>query len=90
MSSMHLRLSLLVLVALAGCRGEPVPRDYQNNPPAMTAPVDDRSEAPSEVTGISPSEAQPSTGVEGTSAPYEPARAVNPEDTPAPKTTTSP
>ena len=59
-------LSSLFLIILAGCRGEPVPRDYQNNPPAMSHPVDSSAEAPSgQTTGTVVPE--PSYGAEGTS-----------------------
>jgi hypothetical protein len=61
----------LLLVALAGCRGEPVPRDYQNHPPAMTNPPQSSTETPS-AHGIGEAPPQPTTGVEGTAGPYEP------------------
>ncbi|HET7712039.1 MAG TPA: hypothetical protein VFL80_08940 [Thermoanaerobaculia bacterium] len=38
----------IVIALLAACRGEPVPRDYRNNPPAMTHPVDKKEDAPSQ------------------------------------------
>ena len=60
----------LLLIALAGCRGEPVPRDYQNHPPTMTNPPATKSEAPS-AHGIGDAPPQPTTGVEGTAGPYE-------------------
>lgn len=62
-------LCSLFLIALAGCRGEPVPRDYQNNPPALSHPVDSPAEAPNAPTTgtVVP---EPSYGAEGTSAPY--------------------
>ena len=66
-----------LLVALTACRGEPVPRDYQNAPPDMTHPPDTKTDAPSAgATGQAPP--QPSTGVEGTAGAYEP---VSPTDT---------
>src|SRR5437763_4396750 len=37
---------LLLVIALAACRGERTPRDYQNNPPAMTHPVDSSAQSP--------------------------------------------
>ena len=60
-----------IIAALAGCRGEPVPRDYQNAPPAMTHPPQTQSQTPS-AQGMGQAPPQPSSGVEGTSAPYEP------------------
>lgn len=59
------------LVALGACRGEPVPRDYQNAPPEASHPPQTQSQAPSEAaSGNAPP--QPSTGNEGTAGPYEP------------------
>ena len=57
-----------------GCSGEPVPRDYQNAPPAVTSPADSKLETPAQ-HGMGEPAPQPSSGVEGTSAPYEPANA---------------
>lgn len=58
------------ILMLSACRGEPVPRDYQNAPPAATNPPQTRSETPSVgATGQAPP--QPSTGNEGTAGPYE-------------------
>lgn len=82
---------VVILAALAGCRGEPVPRDYQNAPPDMTHPPASQTATPSgAATGQAPP--QPSTGVEGTAGPYEP---VQPDtntttipDTPPVSTTT--
>ena len=62
---------IAIIAALAGCRGEPVPRDYQNAPPAMTHPPQTQSETPS-AHGMGQAPPQPSSGVEGTSAPYQP------------------
>lgn len=68
-----LRTSLAIALLLAAaCRGEPVPRDYQNNPPAMTNPVDKAEQAPApQSSTVVP---EPSYGAEGTSAPYEPTK----------------
>lgn len=80
---MRIPIVVVALTLLLGaCRGEPVPRDYQNAPPDMTHPPDTKSDAPSTgATGQAPPE--PSSGVEGTSAPNKP---VTPP--PAPTTTT--
>jgi hypothetical protein len=89
-----MRISIVaVLLALTACRGEPVPRDYQNAPPAMTNPPQTQSQTPSAgATGQASPE--PSTGVEGTAGPYE---QLSPTDTstttmadtpPVPTTTT--
>lgn len=73
----------LLLVSLAGCRGENVPRDYQNAPPAMTHPPQSKEETPSAHSGSS-TPPQPSSGAEGTSAPAQP---VNPPVTDSATTT---
>lgn len=62
--------ALAVLGLLAGCRGEPVPRDYQNTP-TNTRSTDDREDAPTAEWGTATPE--PDATAEGTSAPYEPA-----------------
>ena len=64
-------LILAIIAALSACRGEPVPRDYQNAPPAMTHPPQTQSQTPS-AQGMGKAPPLPSTGAEGTAAPYEP------------------
>jgi hypothetical protein len=60
----RLPLTMAVLVfLLCACRGEPVPRDYQNNPPDMTHPPLKSSQTPS-ANGMPAAAPQPSTGVE--------------------------
>jgi hypothetical protein len=59
-----------------GCRGESVPRDYQNTPPAVTHPADDPAEAPGAANSTAMPE--PTSGAEGTSAPYEPTQGTAP------------
>jgi hypothetical protein len=61
----------LATLLLVGCRGEPVPRDYQNAPPNMTDAPKSKAETPSG-HGMGQAPPQPSTGVEGTAGPYEP------------------
>ena len=81
---MRFFLLLVLAIALAACRGEPVPRDYQNHPSTMTNPPATKGETPGgHNLGNTPP--QPSTGVEGTTGPYEP---VNP--TAGEQTTTVP
>jgi hypothetical protein len=75
-------LIAIIITALAGCRGEPVPRDYQNAPPAMTHPPQSKKETPA-ANGMGKVAPQPTTGVEGTAGPY---KTVTP--TPQPTTTT--
>ena len=57
---------------LASCRGEPVPRDYQNAPPAMRHPPLKKSQTPS-AAGMPGPAPQPSTGVEGANITRQPA-----------------
>lgn len=55
---------LAAILALAACRGERVPRDYQNNPPAMTHPVTKSSDTPT-AHGMPGAAPEPSKGAEG-------------------------
>ena len=71
-----MRIAILFLFALglAGCRGEPVPRDYQNEPPAMTHPAKNKAQTPT-ANGMPAASAEPSSGAEGSGSPY---KAVSP------------
>ena len=60
--------ALYVLGLLAGCRGEPVPRDYQNTP-TNTRSTDRAEDAPGAESSTATPE--PDETAEGTSAPYE-------------------
>jgi len=81
---------LALAAALSACRGEPVPRDYSNNPPAMTHPVDKKAQTPA-TNGMPGSTPEPKTGVEGKTN----GKPVDPTSTPpklpdqAPVTTTA-
>lgn len=77
-------LCLAVVAALAACRNEPIPRDYQNNPPAMTHPVTKSSDTPT-AHGMPGPAPEPSKGVEGTAPP--PPTSTLPDQAPAPATT---
>jgi hypothetical protein len=80
-----MRKALAVAAALpflAACRGEPVPRDYQNAPPAMTHPPTTSSQTPS-AHGMPGPAPEPSSGAEGQNVARQP---VNP--LPAGATTT--
>ena len=70
-AGVRLLVVIATLLLLAGCRGEPVPRDYQNHPPTMTNPPTTLSETPAG-HGIGNAPPQPTTGVEGTTGPYQP------------------
>ncbi|HYH06911.1 MAG TPA: hypothetical protein VEK11_07565 [Thermoanaerobaculia bacterium] len=60
-----MRITIVVaLVLLAACRGEPVPRDYQNAPPDMTNAPQSQTATPAQ-HGMGDAPPQPSTGNEG-------------------------
>jgi hypothetical protein len=66
-----------VLLLLACGRGEPVPRDYQNAPPAMTHPVTSSTQTPT-ANGMPGPRPEPSYGAEGTAAPNKPVSPIPP------------
>jgi hypothetical protein len=59
-----MRSLLAAAIVFAACRGEPTPRDYQNNPPAMTHPVTTSSQTPT-AQGMPGASPEPSTAAEG-------------------------
>ncbi len=61
---MRLPVALAVALLLVACRGERVPRDYQNTPPAVTHPVTSSQQTPT-AHGLPGPSPEPSTGVEG-------------------------
>jgi hypothetical protein len=78
----------VIIAALAGCRGEPTPRDYQNHPSTISNPPATSSETPG-AHGRAEAPPQPSTGVEGkTQHPIEPATTLS--DTPPATATSTP
>ena len=86
--------SLLLAAAFlaAACRGEPVPRDYQNNPPAQTHPPHTSSQTPT-AHGMPGPTPEPSKGVEGGAKPNKPVDSTAPtttiKDQPPVSTTTT-
>jgi len=68
------------ILSLLACRGERPPRDYQNNPPAMTHPVTNKSDSPAQ-NGMPGPGPEPSKGAEGSSAPYKAKTADSPTTT---------
>ena len=63
-------LIVVAMLALTACRGEPVPRDYQNAPPDVGKAAQTQADTPSQgATGTAPP--QPTTGNEGKAGPYE-------------------
>lgn len=72
------RIAILAAVAaLAACRGEKIPRDYQNNPPAMTHPVTKSSDTPT-AHGMPGAAPEPSKGAEGQNPSRQPTSATAP------------
>ena len=67
-------------LALAACRGEKPPRDYQNNPPAMTHPVTTSSDTPT-AHGMPNAAPEPNSGVEGKNITRKPINPVPPSTT---------
>lgn len=59
-----MRIFLVLIVLAAACRREVPPRDYQNNPPAMTHPVDSSAQSPT-AHGMPGAAPEPSKGAEG-------------------------
>ena len=73
-----LRIALAaVILSLFACRGEPPPRDYQNNPPAMTNPVTSSTQSPAQ-NGLPGPSAEPTSGAEGKNMPAKPTNATQP------------
>ncbi|MEA2162704.1 MAG: hypothetical protein QOK37_831 [Thermoanaerobaculia bacterium] len=78
-----------VLMLFGACRGEKVPRDYQNAPPAMTHPANSSAQTPS-AHGMPGPAPEPSKGAEGpniTQKPASPVPATNTLGNQAPVTT---
>ncbi|HKO02978.1 MAG TPA: hypothetical protein VJ032_14865 [Thermoanaerobaculia bacterium] len=73
---------------LAGCRGEPVPRDYRNHPPAMTHPASSSAETPT-ANGMRGAAPEPSQGAEGKTIDPQPATPQNAPATDTVVTTTT-
>jgi hypothetical protein len=60
----HMRALLIIAILMAACKREMPPRDYQNNPPAMTHPVTSSAKSPSG-QGMQGAAPEPNKGVEG-------------------------
>ena|SRR5689334_18740827 len=81
----------VLALSLAFCRGEKVPRDYQNEPPAMRHPVTTSSGTPT-AHGMPNASPEPSKGAEGKNLQRQPVSATAPTTTlpdNAPVTTTT-
>lgn len=68
------------VLTLAACRGEKPPRDYQNNPPAMTHPVTSSSDTPT-THGMPAAAPEPDSGVEGKNITRKPTNPTSPTAT---------
>src|SRR4029078_10599061 len=68
---MRIIVCLAAVLALAACRGETFPRDYQNTPPAMTHPVTKSSDTPT-AHGMPGPAPEPSKGAEGKNVTRQP------------------
>jgi hypothetical protein len=91
--TMRISAAIAFLFILA-CQREAPPRDYQNNPPAMTHPVTTSSQSPT-AHGMKPAAPEPSKGVEGKNVVRKPITPVPPptltlKDQPPATTTTTP
>jgi len=87
---MRISLVLIVLAAMA-CSREAPPRDYQNNPPAMTHPVTSSAQSPAG-QGMPGPAPEPSKGAEGQNTTRKPTSPIPPTlklKDQAPVTTTS-
>lgn len=79
-----------VLLLLSACRGEKVPRDYQNAPPAMRHPPTSSAQTPT-ANGMRGAAPEPSKGAEGINITKQPASGTAPNEklgNQAPTTTT--
>lgn len=88
---MRITIVAATLLLLLACRGEKVPRDYQNAPPAMTHPPMSSSQTPT-AHGMSGAAPQPSKGAEGINITRQPTSGTAPTETlgnQAPVTTTA-
>ncbi|MBV9067300.1 MAG: hypothetical protein JO093_23665 [Acidobacteria bacterium] len=79
-----------VLLLLSACRGEKVPRDFQNAPPAMRHPPTSSAQTPT-ANGMRGATPEPSKGAEGANITKQPASGTAPNvklGNQAPTTTT--
>jgi len=76
-----MRITILlvsILLMLSACRGEKVPRDYQNAPPAMTHPPTSSAQTPA-AAGMRGANPEPSKGAEGANITQKPTSATTPD-----------
>ncbi|MGA8809035.1 MAG: hypothetical protein WB973_14250, partial [Thermoanaerobaculia bacterium] len=80
-----------VLLLLSACRGEKVPRDFQNAPPAMRHPPTSSAQTPT-ANGMRGAAPEPSKGAEGANITQQPSSGTAPNEklgNQAPTTTTT-
>jgi hypothetical protein len=76
---MRITIVAATLLLLGACRGEKVPRDYQNAPPAMRHPPTSSAQTPS-VNGMRGPGAEPSKGAEGGNITSQPTSPIPPTE----------
>jgi hypothetical protein len=76
---MRITIIVSVLLLLAGCRGQRPPRDYQNEPPAMTHPPTSSAQTPA-AHGMPGAAPEPSKGAEGKNITRQPASPIPPTE----------
>src|SRR5207253_8943742 len=76
-SAISLRIFLALSVLGLACSREAPPRDYQNNPPAMTHPPTSSAQSPAAI-GMKGAAPEPSKGVEGKNVNRNPISPVAP------------
>ncbi|HEV7484335.1 MAG TPA: hypothetical protein VGQ65_01540 [Thermoanaerobaculia bacterium] len=67
-----------VLLLFSACRGEKVPRDYQNAPPAMRHPPTSSAQTPT-ANGMRGAAPEPSKGAEGANITQQPSSGTAPD-----------
>ena len=86
----RMRVLLIIAIVFAACKREIPPRDYQNNPPAMTHPATSSAKSPTG-QGMQGAAPEPNKGVEGKNVTRKPTDPTQPTTTlkdQAPTTTT--
>ncbi|HXA19396.1 MAG TPA: hypothetical protein VN380_20560 [Thermoanaerobaculia bacterium] len=76
---MRVTIVAFSLLLLCACRGEKVPRDYQNAPPAMRHPPTSSAQTPS-ANGMPSASPEPSKGAEGANITGQPASPISPPE----------
>jgi hypothetical protein len=76
---MRITIAISILLLLAACRGQRPPRDYQNEPPAMTHPPTSSAQTPA-AHGMPPAAPEPSKGAEGKNITGQPTSPIPPTE----------